>query len=143
MDGFGTGYHHNIPSLGKAVLIQTVYFPKTAAHPVTDHSMPQLFADGNAHPVGVGPIPPGVDHQAGIGLSGSAVKPLEDMVQFQRTGKFHRNSSKKAREMAGRKDRPDTGKMFSEFDHKKRERGEHPSPRTFSRFALSKLPAGT
>jgi hypothetical protein len=51
--------------------------------------MTQLFADGDAHPIGAGPVFPGVEYKIGIGLSGGGIQPPEDMIQFQAAGKFH------------------------------------------------------
>lgn len=72
------------------MLIQAIDLPQTAANPIPDHSMAQLFAHRNAHPVCRRPIGPGINNQIGIGHTACVIEPAENMVKFQRTGKFHK-----------------------------------------------------
>ena len=70
--------------------MEAVYLPQAAAHPIADHSMTQLFADGDAHPIGVRPIPPGIQHKAGIGMSSGVIEPFKNMIQLLKTIRFCR-----------------------------------------------------
>ena len=83
MDGPGPGNHHNIPTGLEFILVQTINFPQSSADPIAHHSMTQLLADGNAHPIGVGAVASGIEYQMAVGLTGSPVKPLENVVKFQ------------------------------------------------------------
>ena len=82
-------HHHNIPAGLELCFIEAVYLPQAAADPIADHGMTQLFADGNAHPVGAGPVLPGVENHNGIGLSGGGIQPPEYVIKLQAAGKFH------------------------------------------------------
>ena len=87
--GFRPGHDHNIPAGLEFFFIQPVNLPDAAADPIADHSMPQLFADGDAHPIGVCPILPGIQHKIAVCLPVGPIQPLKNVIQFQRTGKFH------------------------------------------------------
>ena len=82
-------HHYNIPPGSKLLLIQPVDLPQPSAGAVADHCVAQLLADGNAHPVSVRPVFPGVEGQLAIGNASAVVKPLEDVVEFQTAGKLH------------------------------------------------------
>ena len=96
VDGPGTGNEDDIPAGSDPVFIQTIDLPKAAADPIADHSMTQLFADGDAHPIGGSPVFPGVEDDHAIGTAVGAIKPLKYVVKLQRAGIFHKNSSKQA-----------------------------------------------
>ena len=53
-----------------------------AADPIAHVCLTQFFADGNSHPIGVRAIFSGIENQAPIGLTGSPVEPLENVVEF-------------------------------------------------------------
>ena len=88
-DAAASCHHHDIPAGLESAFVEAVGLPQAAADPVADHGMTQLFADGDAHPVGAGPVLPGVEYQIRIGLSGGGIQPPEYVVQFQAAGKFH------------------------------------------------------
>jgi hypothetical protein len=48
-----------------------------------------LLADSNAHPIGGRAILPGIENQIAVGLTTRVIQPPEDVIQFQRAGKFH------------------------------------------------------
>ena len=82
MDRLGPGDHDDVPAGVESVFVQPVDFPDAAAHPIADHGMPQLFADGDAHPIGGRPVGSGVKHKASVCLTLGAVKPLKDVIEF-------------------------------------------------------------
>ena len=85
VDGFRPGYHHDIPAGLEFAFVQAVDLPQSSADPVANHGMPQLFAYGNAYPVGGGSVLPGVEHQTAVSLTVGVIKPPENVIQFQRT----------------------------------------------------------
>ena len=82
MDGFCPCHHHNIPTGLEPLLIEPVNFPQSSADPVAHVCLTQFFADGNSYPIGIRAIASGIEHQTGIGLTGSAVKPLEYVIEL-------------------------------------------------------------
>ena len=82
-DGFGTCHDHNIPAGLEFLFIEPVNFPDTAANPIADHGMTQLFADGDTHPIGVCPILPGVQNEIAVCLPVGTIQPLKDVIEFQ------------------------------------------------------------
>ena len=82
MDGLGSCNHNDIPTGLEPLLVEPVNFPQPSADPVAHICLTQFFADGNAHPIGGSAVFSGIEHQTGIGLTGSAVKPLEYVVEF-------------------------------------------------------------
>ena len=83
LDGPGADHHHDVPAGTELFLIQAVYFPDAAAGTVADVGLAQLFADGNAHPVGVRAVFPGIEYQIPVCLSAGPVQPLKDVVEFE------------------------------------------------------------
>ena len=49
----------------------------------------KYLTDGNAHPVVIQTVFPCVQHKIAVGLPIGVVQPLEDVIQFQTTGKLH------------------------------------------------------
>ena len=92
-DGAAAGNHHNVPAGPEQGFVEPINFPQAAADPIADHSMTQLFADGDAYPIGTSPIFPGVENHQAVGVARGGVKPPEDVIQFQAAGKFHGISS--------------------------------------------------
>ena len=82
-NGFGAGNDHNIPAGLELFLIQPVDLPDAAADSIADHSMPQLFADGDAHPIGICPVLPGIQHKIAVCLPAGTIQPLKNVIQFQ------------------------------------------------------------
>ena len=91
-DGLASRHHHNIPAGLECFLIQAVDFPETAAYPVADMGLAQLFAHRDAHAIAARPIFAGVEHHVAVGIPLGAIKPPKYVIEFQRTGKFHTNS---------------------------------------------------
>ena len=89
VDGPGAGNEDDIPAGSDPVFTEPVDLPKAAADPIADHSMTQLFADGDAHPIGGSPVFPGVENEHAIGTAIGAIKPLKYVVKLQRAGIFH------------------------------------------------------
>ena len=112
VDGPGAGNKDDIPAGGDPVFIEPVDLPKAAADPIAAHSMPQLFADGDAHPIGGSPVFPGVEDDHAIGTAIGAIKPLKYVVKLQRAGIFHKNSSKQA---CSQKKLSAGGRAFQEY----------------------------
>ena len=71
------------------MFIEPVDCPQTAACPITDHSMPQLLAGGDAYAVLTQTVGPGIEHQIPVGKAFGGIEPAENVIQFQRAGKFH------------------------------------------------------
>ena len=88
-DAAASCHHNNIVAGLKQVLIEPVDFPQTAAGPVADHGMAQLFTGGDAHPIHTQAVGSGVKHQHSVGKTLGSIEPAENVLQFQRAGKFH------------------------------------------------------
>ena len=82
-------YHNNIPAGGKPLLIESVNLPQTTTHPIPDHSMSQLFAGGDAHPIGGSAVGSGIKYQIPVGMAGGGIETPENMIQLQCIGKLH------------------------------------------------------
>ena len=82
-------YHNNVPTGSEQRFIEPIDLPQTATHTITNHRMSQLFAGGNAHPIGGSAVRSTVKHQVTVGMTGGGVQPPKNMIQLQRTGKFH------------------------------------------------------
>ena len=80
VDGLGPCHHHDVPAGLEQILVKTVYLPQSSAGPVAHMCLTQLFADGNAHPIGGGAVLAGIEYQTGVCLSAGAVKPLNPFV---------------------------------------------------------------
>ena len=91
-NGLAACHHNDIPARLEFFLVQTVDLPETAAYPIADMGLAQLFAHSDAHTIAARSIFTGIEHQIAVGLSLSAIKPPEYVIEFQRTGKFHTNS---------------------------------------------------
>lgn len=89
IDTAASGYHYDIPAGVKPVFIQTVNLPQTTTHTIPNHRISQLFAGSDPHPIGGRTIGLGIKHQISIGMSGGGIEAPENMIQLQRTGKFH------------------------------------------------------
>ena len=88
-DTAASRHHHNIPAGLESAFIEAVYLPQAAADPIADHGMTQFLTDGDAHPIGAGPVLPGIEYQIGIGLSGGGIQPPEYVIELQAAGKLH------------------------------------------------------
>ena len=85
-----SGNHDDIVTGQEFVLIEAVNFPQSAADPIAGHGTAQLFADGDAHPIFGGMIFSGIQNQKPVsGLLAVPVKSVEDVIEFERFGKFH------------------------------------------------------
>ena len=73
---------HNIPTALESLLIEPVDFTQSSADTVAHVGFAQLFADGNAHPIGGSAIFSGIEHQMGVRLSAGLVKALEYVVEL-------------------------------------------------------------
>ena len=87
-----SGYHHDIPSGSKQMLIASVDLPQAAAYPVPNHGLTQLFTNSNPYPIGSGAIRPGIQHKKTVCMTVGMVKPSENVIQFQALGKLHTDS---------------------------------------------------
>ena len=83
MDRTGAGNHNNIPAGQELILVEPVDFPQSSADTVSHIGLTQLFADGNAHPIGVGAVAPGIEYKMAVGLPGSPIQSLEYVVELQ------------------------------------------------------------
>ena len=50
----------------------------------------QLFADSDAYPVGACPVFPCLKHKISVAETVGVIQPFENVIEFQRTGKFHK-----------------------------------------------------
>ena len=81
MDCPGAGHDYDIPAALELVLVEAVDFTQSSADAVAHICLTQLFADGNAHPIGGGAILSGIEYQMAIGLPAGSVKTLEYVVE--------------------------------------------------------------
>ena len=86
----GIGRHVFYRWLRRKRLQPEAISPEAAADAVADVGLAQLFADGDAHPIGIGPVFPCVQHQKSIAEAVGVIQPFENVIEFQRTGKFHK-----------------------------------------------------
>ena len=82
VDGFGPGYHHNVPAGPELRFVDAVDLPQSSADPVSYMGLAQLLAHGDAHPIGVRPVFPGVKHQIAAGEALGVVQPLEYVIEL-------------------------------------------------------------
>ena len=88
--GFGSGHHNDVPAGLKLLFVQPIDLPDPPPGAVTDVGLAQFLADGNTHPVALGPVLPGIEHQKSIRSTLGVIQPLKNVIQFQRTRKFHK-----------------------------------------------------
>ena len=62
--------------------MQAVNLPQTAANPVANHRVSQLFTHRDANAVFVLPIGSGVQDKVAVGHSGGVIQPAENMIEF-------------------------------------------------------------
>ena len=82
MDCPGAGHDHDIPAALELVLVEAVDFTQSSADTVAYIGFTQLFADGNAHPIGAGAVASGIEYQTAVCLSARLVKTLEYVIEF-------------------------------------------------------------
>ena len=82
MDRPGACHNHNVPAALECFLVEAVDFTQSSADTVAHIGFPQLFADGNAHPIGGSAVASGIQHQMAVGLSVCLVKTLEYVVEL-------------------------------------------------------------
>ena len=66
----------------ESILLEAVSFPQAAAGPVTDHSMSQFLAGGDAHPVDAQAVAPGIKDHVAIGIAIGGIEPAEYVVEL-------------------------------------------------------------
>ena len=87
--GLGTGHHNDVPAGLKSFLIQPIDLPDPPPGAVTDMGFAQFLADGNTYPVAGRTVLPGIQHQKPIRRTLGVIQSLKNVIQFQRTRKFH------------------------------------------------------
>ena len=83
MDRPGARHDDDIPAALELFLVEPVDFTQSSADTVAHIGFPQLFADGNTHPVGGSAIFSGIEHQMAVCLSAGLVKTLEYVVELE------------------------------------------------------------
>ena len=82
IDGPDSGDYHDIVAGEEFLLVDPVDLPQTAADTVANVGLAQLLADRDTHPVLACPVFSGIEYQIGTCLAGSAVKPLEYVIEL-------------------------------------------------------------
>ena len=82
VDRPGAGDNDNIPAALEFLLVEPIDFTQSSADTIAHIGLTQLFADGNAYPIGIRAVASGIKHQMGVRLSAGLVQSLEYVVEL-------------------------------------------------------------